>query len=116
MEAVWSHQGSLSVGDVHDRMPSSSPVAYTTVKTTMERLADKDILTRAKEGKAYLYSAAVTRAELERRIVSNVLDGLVTEFPEAVASFFAQPGAQLSPTQLALLTEAAERCKDEGDV
>src|SRR4051794_27720486 len=84
MEVVWAAFGAVSVGDVHDALPPSSTVAYNTVKTTMERLAEKGILSRTKASKAYLYAAAVTREELERRIVTGVLDRLVEEFPAAV--------------------------------
>jgi predicted transcriptional regulator len=115
MDVVWSHTGPVSVGDVHAALPPASPVAYTTVKTTLERLADKGILSRSKEGKAYLYQAAVSREDLERRIVSDVLSRLVEQFPQAVASFFVRPGPGLSEEKLALLLEAIERRRESQD-
>jgi predicted transcriptional regulator len=114
MEVVWRHPDAISVGAVHAALPAEAPVVYTTVKTTMERLADKAILRRTKAGKAYVYQAAVTQAELERRIVSKVLDRLVEQFPHAVASFFVRSDPQLSETQLALLSEAIERREHDG--
>jgi predicted transcriptional regulator len=114
MEVVWRHPDAISVGAVHAALPAEAPVVYTTVKTTMERLADKAILRRTKAGKAYVYQAAVTQAELERRIVSKVLDRLVEQFPQAVASFFVRSDPQLSETQLALLSEAIERREHDG--
>jgi predicted transcriptional regulator len=115
MEAVWESPGAVQVGDVHLRLPPESRGAYTTVKTTMERLAAKGILSRIKEGKAYHYQAEVTREELERRIVSNALDRLVTQFPDAVASFFVQPDPGVSHEKLALLLEAVERRREAPD-
>jgi predicted transcriptional regulator len=114
MEVVWRQPEPVNVGAVHTALPAEAPVVYTTVKTTMERLADKGILRRTKSGKAYLYEAAVTQEELERRIVSKVLDRLVEQFPQAVASFFVRPDHQLSETQLALLSEAIERQQQDG--
>jgi predicted transcriptional regulator len=114
MEVVWRHPEPVCVGTVHAALPAEAPVVYTTVKTTMERLADKGILHRARAGKAYLYRAVVTREELERRIVSRVLDRLVEAFPQAVASFFVRPDPQLSEAQLALLAEAVERRRQDG--
>jgi predicted transcriptional regulator len=115
MEVIWRHPQPLSVSAVHAALPVEAPVVYTTVKTTMERLEEKGILHRTKSGKAYLYRAAVTQEELERRIVSKVLDRLVEQFPQAVASFFVHPDPQLSEAQLALLTEAVERRQRDGE-
>lgn len=112
MEAVWAASEDLSVGDVLEALPGEHPAAYNTVKTTMERLAEKGILTRSRQGKAYLYRAAVNRDELERRIVSNALDRLVEQFPQAVASFFVQPDPQVSREKLVLLQEAIERRRE----
>jgi predicted transcriptional regulator len=112
MEVVWTSSGAVQVADVHTGLSPDVRGAYNTVKTTMERLAEKAILSRIKRGKAYLYQAAVTREELERRIVSNALDRLVEQFPQAVASFFVQSAPTLSEEKLALLMEAVERRRD----
>jgi len=115
MHVVWSQAGELSVGEVHAALPADTPLAYNTVKTTMERLAEKGILTRSREGKAYLYQATISREALERRIISAALDRLVEQFPQAVASFFAQPDPAMSEERLALLAEAIARRRDSSD-
>lgn len=115
MVIIWSHTEALSVSEVHTALEPSHPIAYTTVKTTMERLADKGILSRQRDGKAYHYQAAVPREELERRIVTATLDRLVTQFPEAVASFFVRPDTQISEERLALLSEIIRRKREEPD-
>lgn len=115
MEAVWARAEPASVGEVHEALPERSRGAYNTVKTTMERLAQKGILSRTREGKAYRYAAAVSREELERRIVAGALDRLVEQFPQAVASFFVRPEPGISEEKLALLLEAIERKREDGD-
>jgi predicted transcriptional regulator len=115
MEVVWASSRAVQVGDVHAGLPAEARGAYATVKTTMERLAEKGILSRAKEGKAYHYQAAVTREDLERRIVVSALDRLVEQFPDAVASFFVQPDPSISQEKLALLLEAVERRREDPD-
>ena len=110
MRVVWAQSLAVSVADVHAGLPDDlRSSAYTTVKTTLERLADKGILSQMRAGKAYLYRAAVTQAELERRIVSKALDSLVARFPDAVASFFVRPDLAVSDDRLALLEEAIAR-------
>ena len=114
MRVVWSGAGGdVSVGEVHAALPAEMQGAYTTIKTTMERLADKGILSRARSGKAYRYRAAVTQEALERHIVASALDRLVAEFPGAIASFFVRPDPGVAGDRLALLEEAIQRRRQE---
>lgn len=107
----------MSVADVHAALPQEPPAAYTTVKTTMERLAEKGILVQERSGKAYLYRAALSEEELERRIVAATLDNLVERFPQAVASFFVRPDPAVTETKLDLLRDAIKqrRHREKGD-
>ena len=52
-------------------------VAYTTVMTTLDRLYKKRLLKRRKDGRAFIYSPRVTRAEFEQGIAEDVIDGLL---------------------------------------
>ena len=115
MSLVWSHGGAISVGDIHAALPEQQRVAYTTVKTTMERLAEKGILSQARAGKAYLYRAAISQEDLERRTVPKALDRRVAQFPDAIASFFVRPEPGVSGEQLALLEEAIRRRRESAD-
>jgi len=93
MREVWDgdKQGSLA-GDIQRQLGGRHPIALTTVLTTLERLREKGILTREREGKAYRYSASLSEDELQQRIVVGVLDRLIAQFPSAVAAYFAQQG------------------------
>jgi predicted transcriptional regulator len=110
MQALWVRTAPASVAEVHEALPLT---AYTTLKTTLERLTDKGILTRVRHGKAYLYQPVVTEEELERRIVALALERLVDRFPHAVAAFFAAPGDTLSEDTAARLQEAIARRREE---
>ena len=110
MKALWKRDQPTSVTDLHETL---SQIAYTTLKTTLERLTDKGILTRVRSGKAYLYQTAVTEAELEQRIVTLALERLVDRFPHAVAAFFAAPGDTLSEDAANRLQVAIARRREE---
>ena len=110
MQALWERPQPTSVTDLHETLPH---IAYTTLKTTLERLTDKGILTRVRSGKAYLYQTTVTEAELEQRIVTLALERLVDRFPHAVAAFFAAPGDTLSEDVASRLQEAIARRRQE---
>lgn len=63
LRTVWE-KGEADVDEVHRRLQDSREIAYTTVMTVMARLAAKGILHRRKEGRAYVYSAAVDRSQV----------------------------------------------------
>jgi predicted transcriptional regulator len=115
MEEVWRHGGTRTVTDVHEALTDSSAPAYTTVKTTMERLAEKGILRRERSGRAYTYTAAIGKAELERRIVAGALEALVREFPEAVASFLTPDGQRIDPAELERLAAQVKALRGTED-
>jgi predicted transcriptional regulator len=45
--------------------------------TTLDRLFKKNLLERRKDGRAFVYSALVSREEFERSIKEDVVDGLL---------------------------------------
>ena len=115
MRQVWpcgSH-GCLAA-EVLKALDTERPLALTTVLTTLDRLKEKGILTREREGKAYRYRAALTESELQQRIVSGVLGDLIAQFPQAVAAYFAQqtPETGTPEGERADLGALAERLAD----
>jgi predicted transcriptional regulator len=74
MDVLWAH-ADLSVRDV--QLHLNRPIAYTTVMTTLDRLFKKGLLERRQVGRAFLYSAALTRADLQTQIAGRVLEGLL---------------------------------------
>ncbi len=63
LRLVWE-KGEAGVDDVHQALLASREIAYTTVMTVMTRLAAKGVLRRRKEGRAYVYQAAVDRTAM----------------------------------------------------
>jgi predicted transcriptional regulator len=59
MDAVWRAARPVAVREVIDDLNGrrSESLAYTTVMTVMSRLAEKDVLTRRKVGRGYVYEA-----------------------------------------------------------
>ena len=71
---LWT-EGHLAVRDVQARLRREA--AYTTVMTTLDRLYKKGVLSRVQSGRAFVYSAVVTREQLQASIASSVLTGLL---------------------------------------
>lgn len=74
MAVVWN-AGEISVREACTRL--NSPVAYTTVMTTMDRLFKKRLLGRRKVGRAFVYSATATRDELEGAVATELVQSLL---------------------------------------
>ena len=74
MEVAWQRQ-ELSVRDLHRELQERW--AYTTLMTTLDRLHKKGILSRRKEGRAFLYSPRFSRKQLEQGIASDLIDSLL---------------------------------------
>ena len=74
MDVLWA-RGDLSVRDV--QLHLNRPIAYTTVMTTLDRLFKKGLLERRQVRRAFLYSAALSRADLQAQIAGRVFEGLL---------------------------------------
>jgi len=85
MEAIWRRGAELRVRDVHARLEAR--LAYTTVMTTMDRLYKKGLLERRKAGRAFLYSARVTRRQLAFHAGAGFIRDLIESEGEPALSF-----------------------------
>ena len=73
MERMWEADAPRSVRDVLEALQQDRDIAYTTVMTVMERLFRKGMLTRVEQGRAYLYSAAQSRADYAAEVMADAL-------------------------------------------
>ncbi len=89
METVW-RMGDATVRDVHAELADRRDLAYTTIMTTMARLAAKGLLTRDTTGLAHRYRPTVSREDYARSTVASVVDWLVQSFPEPAMSYFVE--------------------------
>lgn len=81
MEICWNKQP-VSVRDVYQELLLRREIAYTTVMTIMGRLADKGLLSKETKGNAFIYTPVMTKNEFTKKVVAQVLDGLLDEFAE----------------------------------
>lgn len=86
MELVWASCGPVSVREIADDLNKGrqDELAYTTVMTVMSRLAEKGVLTRAREGRGYLYEAVASDA------AGLAVRGVMREFGDAAMAHFVE--------------------------
>jgi predicted transcriptional regulator len=102
MEEAW-RRGRVSASDIYRAFDERT--AYTTWMTTLDRLFKKGLLSREKEGRAYLYSPRVTREEFERGVAEDVLDELLERTDGGAEPLLACIVEALSERDRALLDE-----------
>jgi len=75
MHLVWDRDSPVTVRELLDELRQERVIAYTTVMRTMDNLHRKGWLARAKEGKAYSYTATASREEYSARLMREALAG-----------------------------------------
>jgi BlaI family transcriptional regulator, penicillinase repressor len=76
MEALWT-RGACSVREIQESFPTKKRPAYTTVQTTVYRMEAKKALRRVKKiATAFIFEAAVSREQAERKLIVELL-GLI---------------------------------------
>jgi predicted transcriptional regulator len=105
MEIIWT-RGEVSVRDVYEVLRRRREIAYTTVMTTMGRLAKKRLLTQIKSGLAYQYRPAVTREAFKESVVGEVIDGLLDGFGDSVMVHLADRISGEDPARMEALAKA----------
>lgn len=111
MDRLW--RGPATVRDVVDHLARTRELAYTTVMTIMVRLHAKGLLDRERDGKTYVYTAALTRDEHRARVSRDLVRGLVDEFGDvALAAFSAELDGVDADHRAALRRIATRRPRD----
>jgi predicted transcriptional regulator len=108
MDVAW-RLGDATVRDVHDELSDGRRIAYTTVMTTMTRLAAKGMLQRDTAGLAHRYRPAVSRDNYARSAVGEVLSWLLERYPEPAASYLAEVVDDVDVVGLEQLRDAVQR-------
>jgi predicted transcriptional regulator len=81
LEETW-RVGEVSVRDIYRAFDER--IAYTTLMTTLDRLFKKNLLERRKDGRAFVYAAVLSQADLDQGIKEDVIDGLLGHGADAV--------------------------------
>ncbi len=116
MTIIWSSAGNegITVRDIYDQLRGRRYIAYTTVMTTMTRLAKKNLLTTVKREQTYVYHPTVNETEFTSRFVGQILDQLLTSFTSSAIAHFAElADPSKKDTVVDLLQEIVDRHKTD---
>jgi predicted transcriptional regulator len=110
MDTVWQG-GDFSVRDVQREL--EKPAAYTTVMTTLDRLYKKGLVLRRREGRAFVYTAALERHELEATMTAGLLSGMLSSGPGAARPFLSNLVDVVGDSDDGLLDELEQLVRDK---
>ena len=108
MQVIW-RLGASNVTAVQDEL--KPPLAYTTVQTMLNILERKGKLRRTLEGRAYVYSAAVSEDKAVGQVLRDLVDRIFDGSSEDLVMSLLKT-RQIDPSTLARLTR---KFNGEGD-
>jgi predicted transcriptional regulator len=87
LEALWQRAEAASVRDLQ---PEFADIAYTTLMTTLDRLHRKGVLSREKQGRAFLYRPELSRPQFESARAADAFRVAVEGGGTLALSYFVQ--------------------------
>lgn len=111
MVILWEG-GLMSVREIHEALPATRQLAYTTVQTIVHRLVEKGAVTRVKKiGNAFVFSSAMNRQSAFRRRIDELLEFLGGS-PKMLVSHLVETG-QLSLSDIQELENELKKVEKE---
>lgn len=110
LSVLW-RLGESNVRTVQETLAVSRPLAYTTVMTMLERLAKKQLVSRRKTGRHFVYAAQVDRDTVRHSAVRNLVDSLFDASAADLTAFLEAGAGQ--PVSQAATSNADDRYGEE---
>lgn len=105
LSLLWDLR-TASVRELYERLGAPAGHVYTTTAKVVDRLREKGLIARRREGNAYVYSPAVDRREVERSRARNLLGRFLGVAPHAAVAALVEAVDEFNPDLLAELERA----------
>jgi predicted transcriptional regulator len=92
LKALWS-LGQGNVSAVRRLVAESKPLAYTTVMTVLDRLARRNIVSRQKSGRAFVYAPRISKDSIRRLALKEFVDCFFDGSEDKLAEFLRRGGS-----------------------
>lgn len=115
LDRLWS-AGPADVAAMHAAVGAPRGLASNTIQSTLERLFRKGLADRRKVGRAFEYSARITRGEWLTRALGGVLEATPGADGETLHAAFVDLVERAGETSLAALEERIrQRRRERGE-
>jgi BlaI family penicillinase repressor len=99
LKALWG-MGEGTVRDVREEMVGNRNLAYTTVMTVLDRLEKRGGVSRRKQGRSFVYVPKLSREELRKFAVKELVDRFFEGEEESLARFLRSQNSDLDAALL----------------
>lgn len=86
MNVLWDGDAPLTVRDVQDRLDERD-LAYTTIMTVLDRLGNKQMVRRERDGRAFRYAPSLSRDAATSELLHAALDEAGADRTAALVHF-----------------------------
>ncbi|MBL0892177.1 MAG: BlaI/MecI/CopY family transcriptional regulator [Gemmatimonadaceae bacterium] len=111
LTAVWQLDEPVTARTVHEMVIVDHPVALLTVVTVLNKLVEKQILTRRKMRGLLHYEAAMEPADFQDLVSRRMVEGVIDFAPERLAACFVNVLAERDPAQLDRLARLVDEAR-----
>jgi predicted transcriptional regulator len=109
MDVLWK-KGTATVSAVVEALGAETPLAYSTVLTTLRILENKGYVRHKKDGRAFVYRPVVRRDKAQANALKHLLRRFFEDSPELLMLNLLER-KQISPEQLQRLRNRIEEKK-----
>jgi predicted transcriptional regulator len=110
LKVLW-RDGELSAREVHERLEEATGWAYSTTRTTLDRMSGKGLLARRSFHGMYLYASEIRKAAGLASVVRELADRVLETEYGPVVSLFAEANA-LTPEEVEELERLLEEAQE----
>ena len=110
MDVLWD-KGEVTGREVFEEIGRGRPLAFTTVLTVLDRLLKKGLIRRAKRGRLFVYTAAMSKDDFVKQVSHEVLQGIMDISASSAASSFVDILYKTSPQEVERLSRLIEERK-----
>ena len=110
MDVLWD-KGEVTGREVFEEIGRGRPLAFTTILTVMDRLLKKGLIRRAKRGRLFVYTAAMSKDDFVRQVSQEVLQGIMDISASSAATSFVDILYKTSPEEIERLSRLIEERK-----
>ena len=111
LRILWK-SGRLNVREVHNKMVENYSWAYSTTKTTMDRMVKKELVKREQFHGIFLYSPLISRPKGFARLIQFISDRVLELDHATIVSLFARSKA-LTPDEIDELSQILKEEKEK---
>ena len=115
LNILWKSKDGLSVREVHEQIKETFNWAYSTTKTTMDRMVKKGLLRREDFHGVFLYQAEISKPAGLARLISFFMNDLLEMDQSALVSLFGRSKA-LSDSEIDELESLLDQQTDKNPI